>query len=64
MPGLTYPFVFECDGCGAEVEVTRSEATDLWTDPDSLNAVDVVLEQEHGWMKDRRGVYCPDCGAS
>jgi hypothetical protein len=61
MPGLTYPFVFECSGCEAEVEVTRAEVTDLWPDPDSLEAVDVALKQEHGWTKDHRGAFCPQC---
>jgi len=61
MPGLSYPFVFECDGCGAEATVTRAEARDFFPNPDSLDAVDEVLIQKHGWTKDRRGAYCPDC---
>lgn len=61
MPGLSYPFVFECDGCDAEATVTRAQARDLFPNPESLDAVDEVLIQEHGWTKDRRGVYCPDC---
>jgi hypothetical protein len=61
VPGLSYPFVFACESCGTEVEVTRAEARDLSSNPDSLDAVDVVLRQEHRWMKDHRGAYCPDC---
>lgn len=51
MLGLTYPFVFGCDGCDAEVEVTRNEATDLYPNPDSLDVLDVVLRQKHSWTK-------------
>ena len=62
VPGLFYPFVFTCESCGTEVKVTRAEARDLSSNPDSLDAVDMALRQEHRWMKDRRGTYCPDCG--
>jgi len=61
MPGLSYPFVFKCDACSAEVTVTRAQARALFPNPDSLDAVDVVLEQEHGWTSDAWGVWCPDC---
>jgi hypothetical protein len=61
MAGLTYPFVFECEKCGIEATVTRTQARDLYPNPDSITAVDVVLEQELGWTKDTRGAYCPDC---
>ena len=61
MPGLTYPFVFECESCGTEATVTRAEARDLHTNPDSLTAVDMVLEQKKGWAQSRAGAYCPDC---
>jgi hypothetical protein len=63
MPGLSYPFVFECDSCGVEVEVTRDQATYMYPDPDNVDAVDVVLEQVHGWTKDYRGAWCSDCEA-
>jgi hypothetical protein len=59
--GLSYPFHFACDACGAEVSVTRAEARDLWPDPDSHDAVEVALEQEHGWTNGAWGVWCPDC---
>jgi len=52
MPGLSYPFVYECSGCGNETTVTREDARGYYPDPDSLNAVDVVLEQR-GWMRGR-----------
>lgn len=61
MPGLSYPFVFECLGCGTRVEVTRTDARDYVSNPDSHNAVETVLTEEHGWSKDIRGAYCPDC---
>ncbi len=61
MPGLSYPFVFECKKCGAEATVTRTEARDLYPNPDSLTAVDEVLQQEKGWTNGERGAYCPDC---
>lgn len=35
MPGLTYPFAFECESCGTEATVTRTEAPVLaarWID--------------------------------
>lgn len=63
MPGLSYPFVFSCDGgCGAEVKVTRAQVRDLFPNPDSLEAVDMALRHEHGWTKNQQGVFCPDCG--
>jgi hypothetical protein len=46
MPGLSYPFVFECEECDTETTVTRAEARDLYPNPDSLTAVDEVLQQE------------------
>lgn len=61
MAGLSYPFVFACKNCGTEIEVTRAEARDLFPNPDSLDAVNEVLIQRHGWTKDRRGAYCTDC---
>ena len=61
MPGLTYPFIFECEECGTEATVTRAEARDLYPNPDSLTAVDEVLEQEKGWAQSRAGAYCPNC---
>jgi hypothetical protein len=62
MPGLSYPFVYECSGCGNETTVTRDDARGLYPDPDSLNAVDVVLEQR-GWMRDEieELLFCPEC---
>ena len=61
MSGLSYPFVFECDECGAETSVTRAEARDLYPNPDSLTAVDEVLQQEKGWTQRASAAYCPDC---
>lgn len=61
MPGLSYPFAFKCDECGAEATVTRAEARNLHPNPDSLTAVDEVLQQKRGWTKGTWGAYCPDC---
>ncbi|WP_251942268.1 hypothetical protein [Salinibacter ruber] len=62
MPGLTYPFVFECDNCGTETTVTREDARDSGLHPDMNQAVDVVLEMR-GWVDGPKGylVFCPDC---
>ena len=57
MPGLSYPFVFECEECGTEATVTRAEAQDLYPNPDPLTAVDEVLQQEKGWTNGERGAY-------
>jgi Zn finger protein HypA/HybF involved in hydrogenase expression len=61
MSGLSYSFVFECEECGTEATVTRTEARDLYPNPDSLTAVDEALQQEKGWTKSTWGAYCPDC---
>ena len=62
MPGLSYPFVYECSACGNETTVTREDARGLYPDPDSLNAADVVLEQR-GWMRSEveEMLLCLDC---
>jgi hypothetical protein len=62
MPGLAYPFVFECSSCGEETTVTRTDARDLSPDPDHRGAFELVL-QTRGWTKSRdgRSAYCSDC---
>lgn len=62
MTGLSYPFVFECDNCGTETTVTRTDARDSGLHPDKNQAVDVVLEMR-GWIDGPMGytVFCPDC---
>jgi len=62
MPGLSYPFVYECSNCERETTVTRADARGLYPDPDSFNAVEVVLEQR-GWMRGEleQSFFCPDC---
>jgi hypothetical protein len=62
MPDLSYPFVYECSGCEAEITVSREDARGLYPDPDSFNAVEVVL-QERGWMRGEQDemLFCPDC---
>jgi hypothetical protein len=61
MPDLSYPFVYECSSCDNETTVEQSDARDLHPNPDSLDAVDFVLEQR-GWMQLPIGrIYCPKC---
>lgn len=58
---VSHLFVFECEEYATEATVTRAEARDLYPNPDSLTAVDEVLQQEKGWTNGERGAYCPDC---
>jgi subtilase family serine protease len=62
MPAPDYPFVFECTTCGQETTVTREDALGLYSDPESVNAVSVVLEQR-GWMRgtSEEMLFCPAC---
>lgn len=62
MPDLSYPFAFECSNCDRETTVTRSDARGLYSDPNSYNAVTVVLEQR-GWVRGKREevLFCPTC---
>lgn len=62
---LSSPFVDECSGCGNETAVTREDARGYYPDPDSLNAVDAVLEQR-GWMRGEveEMLFCPECGGT
>jgi hypothetical protein len=62
MPGLSYPFVYECSNCDRETTVERVDARDLHTNPDSINALEIVLQQR-GWLRDElKGLlFCPDC---
>jgi hypothetical protein len=62
MPGLTYPFAFTCVNCDQKTVVERSDARGLSLNPDSLNAVSIVLQQR-GWLQDEIDgrIFCPDC---
>ena len=62
MPDLDYPFDFVCADCGKEITVEQSDARDLALGPDSMGAVEIVLEQ-HGWLQDDIDgrLFCPDC---
>jgi len=62
MPGLSYPFVYECSNCGAETTITRTEARDVHPNPDSINAHTLAL-RARGWMRDEiEGLlWCPNC---
>ena len=64
MPGLDYPFDFECSNCKSETTVHRPDARDVHPDPDSLHAIDMVLE-DRGWTRDGidQLIFCPSCGA-
>jgi hypothetical protein len=65
MPGLSYPFVYECTNCGAETTIERADARQLHTNPDSINALEIIL-QERGWLRDdiKGLLFCPDCAAA
>lgn len=61
MPDLSYPFSYECNACGSETTVTRTDVRDLHPNPESLDAVEDVL-QKRGWMQLPIGrSYCPKC---
>jgi len=62
MPGLSYPFVYECTNCGAKTTITRTEARDLAVNPDSINALEIVLQQR-GWLRDETEglLWCSSC---
>jgi len=60
MPGLSYPYLFQCFDCGERMTIKRSDASDLYDDPDSYNALNTVLK-ERGWVQAFNGVFCPDC---
>lgn len=66
MPGLGYPFVFECSGCDNEIVVDRDAVRDAFQlsmpDFDSLDTINAVLHRR-GWMRDELDHYlfCPDC---
>lgn len=60
MPGLSYPYHFQCRDCGEQTVIKRSEACDLHSEPDSFNAIDAVLKHR-GWVQAFNGIYCPDC---
>jgi len=61
MPGLSFPFIYECSGCRNETTVTRGDARGLYPIFDSSNAAEVVLEQR-GWMRGEveKMLLCPE----
>lgn len=64
MPGLSYPFVFECANCETEIVVDRDTVRDVFElaepDFDSLDTINAVLHQR-GWIRTDHLVFCPDC---
>jgi len=64
MPGLDYPFVFECTNCGEETTIHRSAAEDLNHDPDSMEAALMILDRRD-WLRDEDEdlLLCPACAA-
>jgi len=64
MPGLSYPFVYECTNCGRETTIERSDARDLHPNPDDLNSHALVL-RARGWLQDEIDgfLWCPDCSS-
>lgn len=63
MPGLSYPYRFQCVRCGERLKIERSDAEDVSDDPDSVTAVTLTLG-EHGWERSSEGVRCPSCATS
>ena len=61
MSGLNYPYVFECNGCGEQVEITRSDAREVVPNSKSLDAITEVLRQTYRWSHDRYWLYCREC---
>ena len=62
MPSPSYPFAYKRSNCDQETNITRTDASGLYPDPNSSNAVEVVLEQR-GRMRGEleRSLFCPDC---
>lgn len=66
MPGLPYPFVFECSNCDNEITVDRDAVREVFQffepDFDSLDTVNAVLHQR-GWLRDEIDhlIFCPEC---
>lgn len=66
MPGPSYPFVFECANCDAQITVSRDTVRDALphSEPgfNSLDTVNAVLYQR-GWLRDQieHRIFCPDC---
>jgi hypothetical protein len=67
MPGLTYPFVFECANCDRRITVDRDavRAVFRFGEPDfnSFDTINAVLYQR-GWLRDsfEHRIFCPHCG--
>lgn len=60
MPGLSYPYHFQCKRCGVRTVIERSDATDLHDEPNSSKALSKVLKHRE-WEQVFDGVLCPDC---
>jgi hypothetical protein len=62
MPGLSYPFVFQCSNCKSRTTVERADARDLHPNPDSFEAIHLVL-RDRGWLRDEMDymIWCPGC---
>jgi hypothetical protein len=66
MPGLSYPFVFECSNCENQIIIDRGTVGDLFKlsapDFDFFYTINAVHHQR-GWMRDELDHYlfCPDC---
>jgi hypothetical protein len=62
MPRLDYPLTYECVNCDQETTVEREDVRTLHTNPQSVNAPEIVL-QRRGWLRDDLDglLFCPDC---
>jgi hypothetical protein len=62
MSRLDYPLTYECANCDRETTVEREDLRTLHTNPQSINALEIVL-QRRGWLRDDLDglLFCPDC---
>lgn len=44
MPGLSYPFRYVCFQCGETTTITRSDADEVHSNPDTSKARQMVLQ--------------------
>lgn len=63
MPGLSYPFTYVCLQCNETTTITRSDAEEAHSNPDSTEARQIVLKQR-GWRPEDDELLCHDCAGS
>jgi len=63
MPGLSYPYRYVCLECGKTTTITRTDADEVHSNPETSEARQIVLEQR-GWRRGGDGLMCPDCAGT